>query len=156
MSDINSGGTASTSTSATANTSTGQQQGFTGQARQRAIDAFGSARDSVSDARERTADRLNEAPLIALAGGLAAGALIAALLPRTDTESKALRPIGKRVTESARTAATAAKDAGTQRLAELGLTPDRGSETLRSIFDGASEAVRSSAQAALGAVRGER
>jgi hypothetical protein len=40
--------------------------------RQRAIKAY-------EDARERTADTLGQAPLIALAGGLAAGALIAAL-----------------------------------------------------------------------------
>lgn len=147
---------AGASTSTAANSNDGDRQGFAGQARQRAIDAFGNARGSVSDARQRTSQRLDEAPLIALAGGLAAGALIAALLPRTETEGKALRPIGKRVTDSARSAATAAKDAGTQRLAELGLTPDRGSETLRSIFEGASDAVRSSAQAAFGAVRGEK
>ena len=46
--------------------------------RQRAIEAYGSARG-------RASDTLNEAPLIALAGGIAAGALIAALLPRTRT-----------------------------------------------------------------------
>jgi hypothetical protein len=146
MSDTNTSGTST----ATAN----EQQGFSAQARQRAIDAFGSARDSVSDARQRTAQRLDEAPLIALAGGLAAGALIAALLPKTETEGKALRPIGKRVTDCARAAATAAKDAGTQRLAELGLTPERGSETLRSIFEGATDAAKTSAQAALSAARG--
>ncbi|MEO5773266.1 MAG: hypothetical protein ABIQ32_03995 [Sphingomicrobium sp.] len=135
-------------------TATGtQQEGLTAQARQRAIDAFGSARDGLSDARQRTSERLNEAPLIALAGGLAAGALIAALLPRTDAEGKALRPVGKRVTDSAKAAATAAKEAGTQRLAELGLTTERGSETLRTIFEGATDAARSSAQAALNAAR---
>ncbi|MEO6360088.1 MAG: hypothetical protein ABIO43_05890 [Sphingomicrobium sp.] len=129
-------------------------QGLADQARKRALTALGSARDSVADARQRTAERLDEAPLIALAGGLAAGALIAALLPRTDTETKALRPVGKRLTETAKAAAAAAKDAGTQRLSELGLTSERGSETLRSIFEGASDAAKMSAQAALGAARG--
>lgn len=156
MIESNTGGNGTAGTAASSHAASSGEQGFGGQARQRAIDALGNARDSVSDVRQRTADRLDEAPLIALAGGLAVGALIAALLPRTETESKALRPIGKRVTDSAKAAAAAAKDAGTQRLAELGLTPDRGSETLRSIFEGATDAARNSAQAALGAVRGER
>lgn len=156
MIETNNSGTSTASTAAARDSTSGEQQGYTGEARRRAIHALDNARDSVADVRQRTADRLDEAPLAALAGGLAVGALIAALLPRTETESKALRPIGKRVTESAKAAATAAKDAGTQRLAELGLTPDRGSETLRSIFEGASDAARNSAQAALGAVRGER
>ena len=53
--------------------------------RQRAIEAYDGA-------RERAADTLGEAPLIALAGGIAAGALIAALLPRTDAETRARPP----------------------------------------------------------------
>jgi hypothetical protein len=116
--------------------------------RQRAIEAYGSARD-------RTANALDEAPLIALAGGLAAGALIAALLPRTRTEERLVRPYADRAKETARSAAQAAKDAGRGRLDELGLTKDKGKDTVRSIIDGAREAVRASAQAAAGSVRGE-
>jgi len=137
----------------TATDTTTDREGFAAQARRRAIDAFGSARDGVTNARQRTSNQLGEAPLIALAGGLAAGALIAALLPRTERETKALRPVGKRVTETAKAAVNAAKDAGSQRLTELGLTPERGSETLRSIFEGATDAAKSSAQAALSAAR---
>ena len=141
-------------TAADTATDTGtDRDGFTAQARRRAIDAFGSARDGVSTARQRTSDQLGEAPLVALAGGLAAGALIAALLPRTERETRALRPVGKRVTETAKAAVSAAKDAGSQRLSELGLTPERGSETLRSIFEGATDAAKTSAQAALSAAR---
>jgi len=133
-----------------------ENRGFADSARQRAIDAFGSARDGVSSARQRTAQGLDEAPLIAIAGGLAAGALIAALLPRTDAETKALRPVGKRLTDTAKAAAAAAKDTGTQRLAELGLTPERGKDTLRSIFDGVSDAAKTSAQAALSTARNDQ
>ena len=50
-------------------------------------------------------------------------------------------------------AAEAAKEAGTSRLAELGLTREKGAETLRSIFEGASDAAKVSAQAAVGAAR---
>jgi hypothetical protein len=115
-------------------------------ARQRAIEAYGGA-------RERAGNALDEAPLVALAGGLAAGALIAALLPRTRTERKLVRPVANRVRESAGTAVQAAKDAGRTRLDELGLTPDKGREAVRSIIDGAREAARAAAQAASSSVR---
>lgn len=91
--------------------------------------------------------------MIALAGGLAAGALLAALLPRTQVESRALGTVGKRVGSTARAAVGAAKDAGSSRLDELGLTTDKALETLRSIFDGAGDAAKASAQAALSAAR---
>jgi hypothetical protein len=98
-------------------------------------------------------DTLGEAPLIALAGGLAAGALIAALLPRTETETRAIRPTARRVKDSARSAFQAAKDTGTQRLDELGLNREKGEETIRSLFQGVTDAARASGQAALDAAR---
>lgn len=125
-----------------------QQQG--GRTQRSVRDRAGQAYDKAG---RRASESIDEAPLIALAGGLAAGALIAALLPRTEAETRALRPVGDRIKGSARAAAQAAKDAGSARLDELGLTPDRGRETIRSIFQGATEAAKSSAQAALGAAR---
>ena len=80
-------------------------------ARQRAIEAYESARDSVSGAGRKAASNLTEAPLIALAGGIAAGALIAALLPRTESETRLVRPTAKRVKDTARASADAAMDA---------------------------------------------
>lgn len=115
-------------------------------ARQRAIEAYESARD-------RASDTLGEAPLLALAGGLAAGALIAALLPRTDSETRLIRPTARRVKDTARAAYEAARDTGGEKLAELGLTREKGEETIRSLLGGVSEAVRASADAALNAAR---
>ena len=132
-----------------------EDEGFTSTARRKAIDAYDGARGTVNDAGRRAADTVSEAPLIALAGGLAAGALLAALLPRTDAERRALRPVGRKLSEGTRAAAQAAKDAGKSRLDELGLTPDKGKETLRSILDGATDAARTSAQAAVSAARKE-
>jgi hypothetical protein len=94
------------------------------------------------------ADAIEEAPLIALAAGVAAGALIAALLPVTRQERKFARPVGERVTTAARGAADAAKRAGSDKLRELGLTPDAVAEKV-------TEAGRATAQAAIGAVRDE-
>ena len=89
-----------------------ETSGVGASARQRAIDTYGSARDSVAGAGRRATEGIEDAPLIALAGGLAAGALIAALLPRTDAETRALRPVGQRIRGTARNAAQAAKEAG--------------------------------------------
>ena len=114
--------------------------------RQRAIEAYESARD-------RATDTLGEAPLLALAGGIAAGALIAALLPRTETEARLIRPTARRVKDSARSAIKAARDTGSQRLEELGLTRTKGEETIRTLMEGLTDAARASATAAADAVR---
>ena len=114
--------------------------------RQRAIEAYDSA-------RERAVDTLGEAPLIALAGGLAAGALIAALLPRTQTETRLVRPTARRVKDSARTALDAARDTGSRRLEELGISRDKGQETIRNLLEGLTDAARASANAATESVR---
>jgi hypothetical protein len=121
--------------------------------RQRAIEAYGSARDRVGNAGRRAGDALEEAPLIALAAGLAAGAAIAALLPRSRTEDRLLKPVTNRARETAQSAFQAAKDAGRGKLDELGLTKDRGSDAIRSIIDGARDAAKASAQAAVGTYR---
>ena len=117
--------------------------------RQRAIDAY-------EGARERAAGSLSEAPLLALAGGLAAGALIAALLPRTKAETKALRPAVRRVRKTAKAAVEAARDTGSDKLNELGLTREKGEETIRSLFQGVTDAAKASGQAAVDAVKNQR
>jgi len=114
--------------------------------RQRAIEAYESARD-------RAVDTLSEVPLLVLAGGIAAGALIAALLPRTDAETRALRPTARRVKDTARAAFNAAKDTGSERLDELGLNRDKGGETIRNLLSGLSDAAKASANAAYDAAR---
>lgn len=115
-------------------------------ARQQAIEAYESA-------GRRAQNSFNEAPLIALAGGIAAGALIAALLPRTEAETRLVRPTARRVKKSARSAVNAARETGTQRLNDLGLTREKGEETIRSLLEGVTDAAKASGKAALDAVR---
>ena len=115
-------------------------------ARQRAIEAYDSVRDTASDA-------LGQAPLLALAGGLAAGALIAALLPRTESETRLIRPTAKRVRKTASAALDAARDTGSQRLDEIGLNRQKSEQTIRSLLDGLTDAAKASANAALEAAR---
>ena len=115
-------------------------------ARTAAVDAYDSARDKAASAKEKTSDGIDEAPLIALAGGLAVGVLLAALLPRTARENELLGPLGERITGSARNAVDAAKEAGREKMSELNLTRDAGSSALEKIIRGISDA-------ALGAVK---
>ena len=114
--------------------------------RQRAIEAYESA-------GRRATNSLSEAPLIALAGGIAAGALIAALLPRTNAETKLVRPTARRVRNTAKAAYKAAKDTGSERLNDLGINRQKGEETIRSLLDGVREAAKASSKAALEAAR---
>jgi len=115
-------------------------------ARQRAIEAYESVRD-------RTSNTLGQAPLLALAGGLAAGALIAALLPRTEAENKLVRPTARRVKKTANAALDAARDTGSQRLDGMGLNREKGEETIRKLLDDLTDAAKASADAALDAAR---
>jgi ElaB/YqjD/DUF883 family membrane-anchored ribosome-binding protein len=115
-------------------------------ARTAAVDAYDSAREKTAAATARANDGIDEAPLIALAGGLAVGVLLAALLPRTDREDKLLGPIGERITGSARTAVDAAREAGRDKMNELNLTRNAGASAFQKILKGVSEA-------ALGAVK---
>lgn len=111
------------------------------------------ARQRAMEAYESATDTLGQAPLLALAGGLAAGALIAALLPRTEAESRLIRPTARRVRDTASVALKAAKDTGSDRLDELGLSRDKAEETVRSLLDGLTDAAKASANAALEAAR---
>ncbi len=115
-------------------------------ARTTAVDAYDAARDKAAQAKAKTSDGIDEAPLIALAGGLAVGVLLAALLPRTAKENELLGPLGERITGSAKNAVDAAKEAGREKMSELNLTRDAGTSALEKIIRGVSDA-------ALGAVK---
>ena len=123
-----------------------QQEGYAEGIRQRAVDAYDSARDSAYSAGRRATGAIEDAPLVALGAGIAAGALIAALLPTTRRERELLAPYGSKVTGAARHAAGAAREAGSQKLHELGLMPD-------TLLDKAGETVKTSAQAAVSTFR---
>ncbi len=120
-------------------------------ARERAITAY----DSAAAAGRKASDQLGEAPLAVIAGGIAAGAILAALLPTSRRERELLAPVTDSIRDKASAAVNAAKDAGTARLGELGLTRDAGGEAVRSIIDGATDALKASAKAAATKVRGE-
>jgi hypothetical protein len=119
-----------------------------GAARERTATAYGTARESASRATRKTADGIDSNPVGALVGGLAIGALLAAVLPRSRREQELLGDYGRRVTDTAREAARAAREAGTGKLDELGLNKDAAKQKLNELASNAGEAVRTSAGAA--------
>lgn len=125
-------------------------------AKERAIEAYDAARTRAAEAQAKLGDQLADTPLLTLIGGLAVGAVVAALLPATRGEKKLLGPVTDRIRDGASGAFEAAREAGGERLGELGLTRDRGGDAIRTIIDGALDAVKVSAKAAAGSVRGDR
>lgn len=117
--------------------------------RERAIEAYDSA-------RRKAVGGLEDAPLLALAGGVAAGAVLAALIPASRKERELLGTVADRIKDRANDAVSAARDAGQARLDELGLTRDKGTETLRSILEGAGDAAKASADAAVASLRNQQ
>lgn len=127
-----------------------------GTARQRASAVFESTREAAGHARQRGADAFDANPMSAVVGGLALGALVAAILPRTRRETEVLGALGGKVNERAREAAFAARDAGREKLEEMGLTAEAAKQKLSEAATSASEAMRTTASAAAKAARGSR
>ena len=110
-------------------------------ARERTANVYSSARDTAASAGRRTADGIDGNPMAALVGGIALGAIVGALVPLSRQERQLLGSTGRRLTDTARDALVAARDAGKKQLD--GFT------------DQALGAVRASASAAADTVKGE-
>jgi ElaB/YqjD/DUF883 family membrane-anchored ribosome-binding protein len=89
-------------------------------ARERTSSLASSARTRASGATQRTGSAISANPVAAVIGGLAVGAALAALLPKTQREVRALGTAGARLNEKARVAAKSATDASREKLDELG------------------------------------
>lgn len=128
-------------------------------ARERTAAAYAAAREKAGSAYESAGRRAGEGidsnPVAAVVGGLAIGAIVAALLPRTRGEDEMLGAAGRRLNETAREAARAAREAGKGQLDELGLSRDGLKSKIDEFTGRAVGAVKSSAGAAAGAARGK-
>jgi hypothetical protein len=124
---------------------------------ERTTTAYSTARERAGSAYEtagrKASDGIESNPVAAVVGGLAIGAIVAALLPRTSREDELLGSAGRRINESAREAARAARESGKAQLDELGLSRDGLRGKLDEFTDRAVGAVKSSAGAAAGAAR---
>jgi ElaB/YqjD/DUF883 family membrane-anchored ribosome-binding protein len=122
-------------------------------AREKAGEAYETAREKASQAKRATSEGIEDNPLAALIGGIAVGVLVGALLPRTKREEEALGPIASRLTDAARTAAAAARDAGKQSLDEMGVNAEAARGKVDQFVDTAVKAASSAGSAAADTVR---
>lgn len=121
------------------------------QARETATHAIESARDAAGKAAQQTAATIESNPVGVIVGGLALGALVAAVLPRSDREKELLAPVGKRLAGAAAAAIAAAKDAGREELEQAGLTRGAAQDRVHSLFEGVAKAAQSAGSAAVSA-----
>lgn len=94
-------------------------------ARARASDAYEAARERTRAARERASGGIEANPAAVVVGGLAVGAVLAAVLPRTKQEAKLLGEWGKKLNAKARDLAKTAKDTSITKLDEFGVSTAR-------------------------------
>jgi hypothetical protein len=90
-------------------------------ARERTATAYEEARAGARTAGRKTLEGIESNPVAAVVGGLALGALAAALLPKTRREEELLGDVGRRLNETARDAAKTAADRGREQIVDLGL-----------------------------------
>lgn len=136
--------------------------------RKKVADAYGSGKEKTEtvikavregsakvtgSAKTKTNGSLEKNPIAALVGGLAIGAIAAALLPKTKRESDMLGSASNKVRSSASAAAKAARDAGKEQLDALGLNSDAARDQLRSVIDKIGQAAATASKAATDAVR---
>ncbi len=121
--------------------------------RDKASDAYATAREKARSAGRSAAQGIDTNPMAALLGGLAIGAAIGALLPRTERESKVLGAVGEKLHGAAHEASEAAKAAGRDKLAELGISQDKAREVMKSLLDGAIAAIGTAGTAAVDSAR---
>ncbi len=104
--------------------------------------------DAASDVAKRATQGIEANPLGLLVGGIAVGAAVGALLPRSEKEKELLAPVGARLGASARAAIAAAKDAGRNELEARGLTKDGAQAQAKELFQGVLKAASSAGSAA--------
>lgn len=124
-----------------------------GSSREKAAEAYAAARERAKTAGKSATEGLETNPIAALIGGIAVGVVIGALLPRTERETQALGVVGEKLQGAAREAADAAKDAGRDKLAELGLSREQARDTVKSLLDNILAAAASAGTAAFESAR---
>src|SRR5215217_1361845 len=84
--------------------------------------AYSGVRDKAAQAGRSAGQQISSNPVVAMAGGLAVGALLGAILPRSQRETELLGSVGTRINDAAREAARTAAEAGRQQVEEISET----------------------------------
>lgn len=119
-------------------------------------DGAAATRVRAQAAREKARDGLSGNPLTAVAGGLALGAIIAALLPKTQRERRLVGPVSRSVKSTAKTAAKVASNVAKAELVALGVSSDAARKQVRELAGKIGKAASSAGEAAAKTVRKEK
>jgi hypothetical protein len=92
-----------------------------------------------------TVEGLAKNPIALVAGGVALGAVIGALIPRPQREKDLLAPVGKRIAEGATAAAAAAREAGKAEIDAILPQRDAAKEQIGKIIGSAFTAAKEAA-----------
>ncbi len=109
----------------------------------------GTARDLA----RRTAEGIDANPVAILAGGVALGVLAGAFMPRTAQEARLLRPVGRRLADTARGAVDAARDTAKSEFDVLGLTRNAARDQIGKLLGDVAKALATAGTAALAAAK---
>lgn len=112
-----------------------------------------TARNTAKKAKEQSSGTIDKNPMAILLGGLALGAIVGALLPKSEREKKMFGAAGKKLNRKAKEVASAAKQAGIDKVDQLGINKDTARAQFRDLVDKASEAVKAAGKAAGDAAR---
>lgn len=112
-----------------------------------------SSKALAKKAGDTTAQTVDQNPLAIVVGGVALGAILGMLLPKTEREQKAFGKAGKKLNKAAKRAAEAAKSAGKEKVDSLGLNQDALRDQFRDLVGKAAEAVKAAGAAAASEAR---
>lgn len=99
----------------------------------------------MADTARAVFDTARENPLAVLAGGVALGLIAGLLVPRHAHERKVLRPVGRRLADSASAALRTAKEAGRAEINHLLPGKDHARARVSSLIESAVAAAKDAA-----------
>lgn len=103
---------------------------------------FEARKAEAREAAQRARDAIESNPLGLLAGGLAAGIIAGALVPRSERERQALGTLGARLAEGAIAAGAAARQSGKEQLSSALLSRDGAREGVAKVMESAVAAAK--------------
>lgn len=115
--------------------------------------AAAATKSGATKAAKKTVETVDHNPLAAIVGGLAVGAIVAALLPKTRRENELVGEVGKKVRSTATHAAKTARATAKDQLDALGVNADSAKSQLRDVVGKVIEAAQSASSAAADTVR---
>lgn len=114
------------------------------------------AQATVEGLARRAVQGAEANPLLLVAGGVALGAAMGALLPRSERERTLMAPIGQRLGDAIGAAVEAGREAGKAELDSNGISRDAARDQVRSLLSGIMQAASTAGSAAAHAAASTR